>query len=121
MCIQPNLAISPAGLEGFDSSDHSAIALGQALLNEAIRVRKGFDWNADPTVLSVITSFFFFGCYFCVNRHNLAWFHLREATTIAQLIGMHVSSSQSKLTLIPIANTWIFKGGGELSRSRHCE
>lgn len=99
MCIQPNLPISQVVLDGYESSDHSAIALGQALLQEAVRVRKGIDWNEAPTVMSVSTSFFFFGSYFCLNRHNLAWFHLREATTVAQLIGMHVSSVPGDLNL----------------------
>lgn len=81
---------------GLDSHDHSTIAFGQALLSEAVRVRKSFDWNDSPTVLSVITSFFFFGSYFCLDRQNLAWFHLREATTVAQLIGMHVSRAATR-------------------------
>jgi hypothetical protein len=41
---------------------------------------------------SVITSFFLFGSHFCLDKQNTAWFHLREATTLAQLLGMHMES-----------------------------
>lgn len=101
MCIQPNLTISESTLIGLDSQEHTTIAFGQALLSEAVRVRKSFDWNDNPTVLSVITSFFFFGSYFCLDRQNLAWFHLREATTVAQLIGMHVSPVGTRTVVRP--------------------
>lgn len=88
MLIQPNIAL-PAGIIPDQEMPQSKLNMGQTLLEEAIRVRKGHDYIEAPTIWSVITSFFFFGSYFCLDKHNTAWFHLREATTLAQLIGMH--------------------------------
>lgn len=88
MLIQPNIAL-PAGIL---SDADSTLSLGQTLLEEAIRVRKGYDYIEAPTIWSVITSFFLFGSYFCLDKHNTAWFHLREATTLSQLMGMHEES-----------------------------
>ena len=81
MMIQPNI-------ESADVQPVPSIHLGHTLLQEAIRVRKSFNYPENGTVWSVITSFFFFGSYFCLDRHNTAWFHLREATTLAQIMGM---------------------------------
>lgn len=58
------------------------------LLDEALRAQKTHDYIENPTVLNVMTSFFLFGCYFGLNKHNTAWFHLREATASVQILGM---------------------------------
>lgn len=89
MLIQPGIE-SNAGhaikiLEGSLSNNTS---LGRALLEGALRRRKGYDYIENPSVNAVITSFFVFGCFFGLDKHNTAWFHLREATTLAQTIGM---------------------------------
>ena len=70
------------------------------LLDEAIRVRKGYDYIESPSIWSVITSFFFFGAHFCLDKHNTAWFHLREATTLAQIMGMQDENHYSQGDLI---------------------
>lgn len=92
MLIQPGteLKITEA-LNGLSGSSTNA-GLGMALLNEALRLRRVNDYVENPTVYSAITSFFFYGCYFGLNKHNTAWFHLREATASVQLIGMHEES-----------------------------
>lgn len=89
MLIQPNLELSPCAFDDLDVKPQTNFQLGRALLSEAIRVRKGFNYVETPTVWSVITSFFFFGSYFCLDLHGTAWFHLREATTLALTLGMH--------------------------------
>lgn len=83
MLIQPNLKISARSL-----STHIAPS-GHTLIQETLRVRRHLNYIEAPTVWSVITSFFLFGSYFCLDKHNTAWFFLREATTLAQIIGMH--------------------------------
>ncbi|GAB7345155.1 hypothetical protein MBLNU457_3543t1 [Dothideomycetes sp. NU457] len=91
MLIQPNIASSgsiPSSPEA-EVPPQSTLPLGITLLHETLRVRKGHDYIESPTVWSVITSFFLFGSYFCLDKHNTAWFHLREATTTAHIIGMH--------------------------------
>lgn len=62
--------------------------MGQALMDEAMRVRKGLDFIESPTLESIITSFFLHGCGFGLNKHNTAWNHLREATGQAHSLGM---------------------------------
>lgn len=89
MMIQPNMVLPPDALEGLETQPQSSLQLGQMLLQEALRVRKGYNYVETPTVWTIITSFFFFGSYFCLDKQNTAWFHLREATTLALIMGMH--------------------------------
>ena len=87
MLIQPNLELPPCALEGLNVQPQCNLQLGGALLAEALRVRKGFNYVETPSTWSVITSFFLFGSYFCLDLHGTAWFHLREATTLALTLG----------------------------------
>ena len=93
MLIQPGLSLHETAFDGLDMRPRSSTHLGHVLLQEVSRVRKGLDYIEHHTVWSVVTSFFFFGSYFCLDRQNLAWFHLREATTLAQLLGMQEEAS----------------------------
>ncbi|MCJ1428940.1 hypothetical protein MMC29_006851 [Sticta canariensis] len=90
--IQPGIEIkigeSADGLAGPSNNT----ALGMMLLDEALRVRKAHDYIENPSVASVMTSFFLFGSYFGLSKHNTAWFHLREATALAQILGMQEES-----------------------------
>ncbi|KAA8614530.1 C6 zinc finger domain containing protein [Pyrenophora tritici-repentis] len=67
----------------------SNVGIGHVLLEESVRVRQGYDHRENPTHMSVLTSYFYHGCYFGLARENTAWTYLREATTQAQLLGMH--------------------------------
>lgn len=90
--IQPGIEINIGqGADGLAGPSNNT-ALGILLLDEALRVRKGHDYIENPTITSAMTSFFLFGCYFGLNKHNTAWFHLREATASAQLLGMQEES-----------------------------
>ena len=89
MMIQPNLVLPPGAFDGLDVPPQPTSQLGHTLLQEALRVRKGYDYVENPSVWTVITSFFFFGSYFCLDRQNVAWYHLREASTLALIMGMH--------------------------------
>lgn len=88
MLIQPGIAslVSHAVDEPADSVINPK--LGMILLEETVRVRKGYDYVETPSVNTVITSFFLFGSCFGLNKHNTAWFHIREATAFAQILGM---------------------------------
>lgn len=90
MLIQPNIQsnelLSPGGI---DHQPQPALLLGPTLLQEAIRVRKAIDYSENPTVRSIITSFFLFGSFFCLDKQNTAWYHLREATTLAHILRLH--------------------------------
>ncbi|KAK1020739.1 hypothetical protein LTR33_018764, partial [Friedmanniomyces endolithicus] len=100
MMIQPNLALPASAFDGLEVAPQSSFQLGQLLLQETVRVRKCYDYVENPTIWTVITSFFIFGSNFCLDRHNTAWFHLREATTLVQVLGMHEESAYHMADLI---------------------
>lgn len=91
MCIQPNMNLRQGLIP--DHSFSSTTELGTSLLADALEARKTINYFENASASSVTTSFFFFGCYFCLERHNSAWFHLREATTLAIILGMHKEES----------------------------
>lgn len=88
MIIQPGMEQKPYQPSSRSPSSSTNAALGISLMEEAIRVRKTFDYVEAPSVAAVITSFFLFGCCLGRNKHNTAWIHLREATALAQILGM---------------------------------
>ena len=104
MLIQPGIELKAGQVLKTLASAQSNASLGTALLDEALRVRKGHDYIESPSVNAVITSFFLFGCCFGLNKHNTAWFHLREATTLAQIIGMQDESTYSRGTFLETTN-----------------
>ncbi|KAK5676497.1 hypothetical protein LTS10_010798 [Elasticomyces elasticus] len=100
MMIQPNLVLPPGAFDGLEVAPQSSYQLGQMLLHETLRVRKCYDYVETPTVWTIITSFFIFGSHFCLDKHNTAWFHLREATTLAQILGMHDESAYRSVDVV---------------------
>jgi hypothetical protein len=50
----------------------SNIGIGHVLLEESVRVRQGYDHRENPTHMSVLTSWFYSGCYFELVRENTA-------------------------------------------------
>ena len=106
MLIQPGIVLKASHLMNQPAGSVTNPKMGSALMDEAIRVRKGYDYVENPTVNTVITSFFLFGCSFGLNKHNTAWCHLREATALAQILGMQDE------------NTYMFDNVVETSRKR---
>jgi hypothetical protein len=91
--IQANMTVPPNLLPRPEMAQLSNVSLGHILLEESTRVRKGFEYRENPTHLSVLTSWLYYGCYFGLGRDNTAWTYLREATTEAQILGMHDEDS----------------------------
>jgi hypothetical protein len=87
--IQANMTVPSIMLCRPEVSRMSNMTLGHALLEESVRVRNGYDFRENPTHMTALTSWFYCGCYFGLARENTAWGYLREATTHAQLLGMH--------------------------------
>lgn len=106
MLIQPGIVLTTGHVIGEPASSVISPKMGSVLMEEAVRIRKGYDYVENPTVNTVITSFFLFGCCFGLNKHNSAWFHLREATALAQILGMQDE------------NTYMFDNVVETSRKR---
>lgn len=82
----------------------SRTSIGRRLIDEALRKRKSHDYIENPSVDAVVTSFFLFGCFFGLDKHNTAWFHLREATTLAQIMGMQDEKTYTTGTRIAMMN-----------------
>ncbi|KAL9612850.1 MAG: hypothetical protein Q9167_002582 [Letrouitia subvulpina] len=93
MLIQPGIEMKAGQTLKNLASANPNVFLGTAFLDDALRRRKRYDYIEKPSVNAVITSFFLFGCCFGLNKHNTAWYHLREATTLAQIIGMQDEST----------------------------
>jgi hypothetical protein len=87
--IQSNYKAQPNCLERQDMAQMSNVQFGHILLEESVRVRRGYDYREGPTPYTVLTSYLYYGCYFGLAKENTAWTYLREATTQAQLLGMH--------------------------------
>lgn len=89
MMIQPGMGIPGGDPYGLDSMPGANIISSTVLMEETIRVRKGFDYNENPTLNTLCTSYFLFACFYGLDMHEKAWFHLREATTMIHIIGMN--------------------------------
>jgi hypothetical protein len=59
------------------------------LVEETVRVWNSYDHKDNPTLTDVLIAFFLSAAYFGLEKANAAWIHLREAITLAQLLGMH--------------------------------
>jgi len=87
--IKANMKVPPNVLPRPEMAQMSNMAVGHMLLEESVRVRQGYDYRENPTHLTVLASWFYSGCYFGLGRENTAWGYLRDATTQAQILGMH--------------------------------
>ncbi len=99
MMIQPGMPI-PGDPLGLDSMPGANLLSGTMLMEETLRVRKGYDHLESPSQCSLITSYFLFGCYYGLDLHNKAWFHLREATTLAHILGMNKEETYHQFDMI---------------------
>ena len=88
MLIQPGIELKPENNADVSVKSIRNSALGTILLDETLRIRKSYEYVENPNISTIITSFFIFGCCFGLNKHNKGWLHLREATALAQLVGM---------------------------------
>ncbi|KAI1101238.1 fungal-specific transcription factor domain-containing protein [Jackrogersella minutella] len=88
MMFQPGMNVPGADplLEHLPGAN---IASGMVLIEETIRVRKGYEYQETPTLNSLCTSYFLFCSHYALEMHDKAWFYLREATTLAHIVGMN--------------------------------
>ncbi|KAH6603171.1 c6 zinc finger domain containing [Trichoderma cornu-damae] len=87
--LQPGMTMPAGDPYNLDMVPGANIISSQLLLEETLRVRKGYEYLDQITVNALATNFFLFGCYYGQEMHEKAWFHLREATTMIQMIGMN--------------------------------
>ncbi|KAF8451726.1 hypothetical protein BDZ91DRAFT_750205 [Kalaharituber pfeilii] len=62
--------------------------LCKTLMDETLRSRRFFEYIAKPDLDTVITSFFLFCCYGNLEKHDHAWYYLRESISFAQCMGL---------------------------------
>lgn len=106
MLIQPGIVLKTGQIMEEPTSSITNPKMGNLLMEESLRIRKSCNYVENPTVNAIITSFFLFGCCYGLNKQNTGWFHLREATTLAQILGMQDES------------TYLFDDVVETSRKR---
>ncbi|CAJ2510463.1 Uu.00g132720.m01.CDS01 [Anthostomella pinea] len=87
MMFQPGMSL-PGADPLLEHMPGAHIVSGTLLMEETVRVRKGFDYLETPSLNTLCTSYFLFCSYYALDMHDKAWFHLREATTLALMIGM---------------------------------
>lgn len=87
--IQPGMSMPPGDPYNLDMVPGANIISSQLLLEEALRVRKGYEYLDSITFNTLATNFFLFGCFYGQEMHDRAWYYLREATTMIHMIGMH--------------------------------
>ncbi|OTB00419.1 hypothetical protein M426DRAFT_26562 [Hypoxylon sp. CI-4A] len=92
MMFQPGMNV-PGADPLLDHMPGANIATGMVLIEETIRVRKGYEYQEAPSLSSLCTSYFLFCSYYALDMHDKAWFYLREATTLAHIIGMNKEES----------------------------
>ncbi|SPN98675.1 related to transcription activator amyR [Cephalotrichum gorgonifer] len=87
--LQPGMNMPASDPYNLDMMACSNMVASQLLLEEAMRVRVGYEYFVSPTLNSIVTSYLFFACYHATEVHDRAWFYLREASTMMQMAGMH--------------------------------
>ncbi|KAK9239890.1 hypothetical protein V1525DRAFT_397047 [Lipomyces kononenkoae] len=61
----------------------------QSMISAAVSMRDSDATFAEnPTLDSVLMSFFLFSCFFNCQMHHAAWFRLQEAVTLAEIMGL---------------------------------
>lgn len=111
--LQPQSVLPPQLQTVNEYQQQSSKGLGRALADEgqsgiflwkiqhdsdlmpAIRCRRAHDWSENPTLLSIYTSYFLSRCLHCLDRQDSAWIHLRQAVTVAHVLGLHAEATYS--------------------------
>jgi hypothetical protein len=87
MMFQPGMSMP--GLDPIlDHMVGANLVSANLLMEEASRVRKGSNYLESPTLNSLCTSYFLFSCNYALEMHDKAWYYLREATTLAHMMGL---------------------------------
>ncbi|KAK1756934.1 maltose fermentation regulatory protein MAL33 [Echria macrotheca] len=110
--LQPGMTVPGTDPFSFDSMPGANIVTSTLLMEETIRVRKGYDYMDSPSLNSLCTSYFLYGCYYAVDLHDRAWFHLREAMTLVHMVGMNKETTYRQFDSIESSRRrrlyWLF-------------
>lgn len=89
MILTPELLEFPISSPPPPSGEPRELPTSDFLVSETLRARQYSDWVENPSMTTIQTSFFLFSAYFCHGKDNSAWFHLREAITMLQMLRYH--------------------------------
>ncbi|KKP03246.1 hypothetical protein THAR02_04628 [Trichoderma harzianum] len=110
--LQPGMTIPSSDPYNLDVIPGANIVSCQLLLEETLRVRKGYEYLEQITINSLATNFFLFACYYGQEMHEKAWYYLREATTMIQMFGMNKEEYYMQLDVAEAARMrriyWLF-------------
>lgn len=89
--LQPGMSVPSSDQFQLDMMPGANIMSSQILVEETLRVRKGFDYMDAHKINHnvVLTDFFLFACNYAQESHDRAWFYLREATSLIHMAGMN--------------------------------
>ena len=121
--LQPGMMMPGSDPFSFDAMPGASLRTSTFLMEEAIRVRKGYEYMNSPTLNTLCTSYFLFGCQYALEMHDKAWFHLREATTLMHMVGMNKETTYSQYDGIEASRRrrlyWLFFITERLVRAGH--
>ena len=69
------------------------------LVEQCLQERRRYDYIDGPTTSTILTSFFLFGYYGNLEKHNKARHHLHEAISFAEVVGLDDENYLSQLAL----------------------
>ncbi|KAK8120290.1 hypothetical protein PG999_004410 [Apiospora kogelbergensis] len=98
MLLQPGMVMP--GNDSLFKHPGTTITSSHLLIEEAMRVRKGYDYMESPTLNTLCTSYFIFGCYYALEIHEKAWYHLREAATLVHMGGLTQDATYTRFDCI---------------------
>ncbi|EXK43441.1 hypothetical protein FOMG_02398 [Fusarium oxysporum f. sp. melonis 26406] len=95
--LQPGMTMPQGDPYNLDMNPGATIILSQLLLEECLRVRKGYSYHDSVNLNVLATNFFIFGCYYGLEQHEKAWYYLREAATMIHMAGMDKEGHYMKM------------------------
>lgn len=87
--LQPGMCMPANDPYNLDMNPGANLISSNLLLEECLRVRKGYEYTDSINHSVLATNFFIFGCNRGLELHEKAWYYIREATTMIQMANMH--------------------------------
>lgn len=72
----------------------------ELLVEQCLQQRRRYDYIDEPTASTVLISFFLFGYYGNLEKHNIARYYLHEAISFAEVIGLDDEDHLSQMALV---------------------
>ncbi|KAL5598757.1 hypothetical protein BROUX41_003907 [Berkeleyomyces rouxiae] len=85
---QPGMQLPGLDMYMLENVPSANIMASELLMDEAIRVRRGYDFVSEPTLATMVTSYFLASCNKMLDLRKRAWFFLRETATMFQIADM---------------------------------